>query len=1186
MKRVHLTHILALALCSAFSTPLPAEDAARPILSLDGTWEFRMDPKDEGVAGKWFDAGVAYQDKIQVPGNWQAQGFGEPIHLVRHNYQGIAWYRRDFEVPEDWAGKRAWLRFQSVCNNGEAFLNGHKLGLIESFVSPYEFDVTDLVRPGAGNIVTVRVDSGSTDAIARNNQFGAGAMGDPNSANGYVGMIQFLAKWGGIIGKVELQARPDPGLEELVIRPDITNKKANVGFAIRRNETAEAWSGRALVEIAPADGKMPSSSAVVPVSLGAGAAESGPLTVEVAIPDMRLWSPEDPFLYHVHVTLEKDGQAVDRLSDRTGMREFAVGGGNGAFILNDRPYFLRGIGYDSLEPITGTPMPDKNIYVERMRHLKDLGFNCVRMLAHTPIREFFDAADEVGILIQTDGELFLGGWSRIDEKTADLLARQVPRLIREHRNHPSWYAFSCMNEGGFLDAEDAAAKSRYIESAYKSFREMDPTRYFMASDGTNLGPSLWPKDIISSWTDFPKADAPTAPVAPAQVFQGELDGFAYFRRALPDAEMATLAAAAPGSPAETVDSLKPDGHWHGAAIAQGADLADKASSLLAKDSAPFSAGIWLKPAAFAAGDFGTPFSLGAAEPGRSLLVSLDGDGGKGHILIGRFLKNILTSQTALSLNEWNHVGLSYDGEKLRLFINGKLDGEIAEKLAIAPKDLKIGSQINIPVYSAEDYRSRPHVWHEFNQSYVGPLPDLDVEKKLIGAVITQEANLMVRHRARVDSFGLLGRYPSLRQTSFKSHYDYVKQAFESARQMPNLDGYHWWVISDIPAGFESDVTACGVLDIIYQPEKFAHPESFLPFNSASVLLIDADVDQRVLAADERKEISVSVSHYEADPVSDGRLSWQLTHDGKPLRQGEISGIAAPIGQITKIGSIELEPLQVDSAKQLVLETKLQSKAGTQSNSWKFWVFPAQKRDFAGDGIVNLTGVSQLDERYSTAGNNELSQAKLVLADKMTPDLLDFIVKGGGAILLEMDENLSARSRQQMMRLPQLTLARNASRILNESLGLPFWPRWIRCNGNFVEDHPALRDFPHEDFPDYQMARMFGDSVHAVDFSNPDSIARRKMRPLVWGLNVDDALKPVPNFPSPQEFFYGGMITEGRLGEGKVIICSLWALDGIKRGYPEAGYLLDCLVDYALKKPADSQLPPLTAEEARNLFKMQ
>jgi len=65
-----------------------------------------------------------------------------------------------------------------------------------------------------------------------------------------------------------------------------------------------------------------------------------------------------------------------------------------------------------------------------------------------------------------------------------------------------------------------------------------------------------------------------------------------------------------------------------------------------------------------------------------------------------------------------------------------------------------------------------------------------------------------------------------------------------------------------------------------------------------------------------------------------------------------------------------------------------------------------------------------------------------------------------------------------------------------------------------------------------------------------------------------------------------MITEAGLGKGKIIICSLWALDGIKRGYPEAGFLLDCLVDYQLKEHADTRLPALTPEEANNLFQLK
>ena len=178
-----------------------------------------------------------------------------------------------------------------------------------------------------------------------------------------------------------------------------------------------------------------------------------------------------------------------------------------------------------------------------------------------------------------------------------------------------------------------------------------------------------------------------------------------------------------------------------------------------------------------------------------------------------------------------------------------------------------------------------------------------------------------------------------------------------------------------------------------------------------------------------------------------------------------------------------------------------------------------KRDFKGDGIVNMTGVAELDERYSTEGKTGISQTRLVLADQMTPALLDFVASGGNAILLEMNEELSARSRPEFMRFQFRTyIAYNTSRIMKESIGIPYWPKWIRCNANFVENHSAIADFPHEEFPDYQMARMFGDYVSAVYFSGLDSVQRKKMRPLVWGLNMDDTKTPVPNFPLPQEFF--------------------------------------------------------------------
>jgi hypothetical protein len=1152
--------------------------AVRPRLSLDGQWQFRLDPQREGEAGKWFEPGAEFPDVIKVPGNWQAQGFGPQIRLIRHNYQGVAWYRRSFDVPKDWAGRRVWLRFQSVCNHGEAYVNGRHVGRIETFISPYEFDVTDRIRFGQENTVAVKVDSGSTEKIARENL----NLGDPASANGYVGMIQYFAKWGGIIGRVELLARPSPSLEELAIRADTAGRTGHVSFEVQRPKAGPAWTGRARVEIAPVAGTEQAWSGEADVRLADGATRSEPVRLAIAMPDMRCWTPDDPFLYRVRVTLtDRQKKELDSVVDRTGMREFAVTNNGGAFLLNGKPQFLRGVGYDSIEPVTGTPLPDKQIYIERLRHLKDLGFNCVRFLAHTPVREFFEAADEVGMLVQSEGEWFLGFVTVMSDSTSRLLTEQVARLIREHRNRPSWYAFSCMNEGGFLNAEDAKAKQAYFDSAYETFRTLDPTRFFLASDG---GSDLWPTDIISGRGEMNRAHETAPARPPEQVFGGEFEHFAYFRRALAEADMARLAAASPAdaNAGEAIAALAPDGHWRGAEVSTGADLGDRADALLAKAGAPFSAGIWMKPKGFAAGDFGTAFSFGAADTGRGLIVSLDGYGGRGQVLVGRYNHNILTSTKAVSPGVWSHVGVTFDGTTLRLFLDGKPAGEVATDLPIAPLDVKVGRLIDRPLRGAADYRSRPHVWHEFNQTYVGPLADLEKEKKLAGGITSQERNLLERHRARITALGLLDRYAALRKISVASYHDYVKQAFESARRMPALDGYHWWVVSDIPAGFEGDLTDLGILDIVYQPEKFPDPAALLPFNSASVLLVDADVDQRVLAADEQKSVGVMLSHYAAAPVRDGRLHWELKEGGRAVQQGVIEGIAAAAGTVTSLGSIELGPVGGDAARELVLETRLESAALNQTNAWKFWAFPRQKRAFADGGIANLTGAAALDERYATGGRTALDGAAVALADRVTQELLAFVSAGGSAILVERNPDLSARTRPEVGS-PHHPPAWNGSRILTQSVPLPFWPRWIRCNGNFVERHPALEHFPHGASPDFQLARLYGVHVHAADLSDP--VLKAKLRPIVWGLNLENSKTPVPEFINAQEFFRGAAIGEARLGQGRLIHCGLWLVDGVERGLLEAGYLLDCLVDDALSnKPAD--LPLLTNEEADQVFRIE
>ena len=223
----------------------------------------------------------------------------------------------------------------------------------------------------------------------------------------YMGMIQFLVPVGGITSHVILEARPDPRIDEALLTPNLANGTVEMRLKLVRQRADKSWQGQAAIHIRPAKLLGPTATAAASVDFAAEATQSETASAIVALPNLHPWSPEDPFLYLVEITVSDGKQTVDRQTIRSGFRELKATP-EGHFLLNGKPCSLRGVGYDSLEPITGVPVPDKKVYVEGLRLLKKYGFNFVRFLAHTPCNEFFEAADEEGVLLQTEGEWFLG----------------------------------------------------------------------------------------------------------------------------------------------------------------------------------------------------------------------------------------------------------------------------------------------------------------------------------------------------------------------------------------------------------------------------------------------------------------------------------------------------------------------------------------------------------------------------------------------------------------------------------------------------------------------------------------------------------------------------------------------------------------------------------------------------------
>ena len=91
------------------------------------------------------------------------------------------------------------------------------------------------------------------------------------------------------------------------------------------------------------------------------------------------------------------------------------------------------------------------------------------------------------------------------------------------------------------------------------------------------------------------------------------------------------------------------------------------------------------------------------------------------------------------------------------------------------------------------------------------------------------------------------KYPAVYQRSVDLYYQYLKQAFESARSSPTMDGYGLWLMTDTPAGPEGDGNFLGIFNLLYEPAKFPDPAPILHCNRETVLLVDAGMDQRVLA---------------------------------------------------------------------------------------------------------------------------------------------------------------------------------------------------------------------------------------------------------------------------------------------------------------------------------------------------
>jgi hypothetical protein len=439
-------------------------------MNLNGMWQYA-----EAASGEKPPAGRELSGGILVPFPVESALSGVMKSAER------LWYRRTFEVPKEWAGKRVMLNFGAVDWEAALYVNGTLVGTHRGGYDPFGFDVTDYMKPGRTQELIVGVND-PTDS------------GDqPRGKQVRLPEGIWYTSTTGIWQTVWLEPLSASHIIDLLITPDPEN--SSVGVTVH----ATGETAGDIIRVTVRAGEKTVSS---------GSGNPGDL-VSLPLPGAHLWSPSDPFLYDLHVAFEREGRTLDEAGSYFGMRSVRIGKDkkgitrmllNGTFLMQVGP-LDQGFWPDGLY----APPSDEAMKSD-IALMKKLGFTMARKHVKVEPERWYYWADRLGLLVWQD-------MPSANNKTAEgkkQFEAELGRLIATHRNHPSIIMWVVFNEGwGQFETERLTAW----------VKKTDPTRLVNDASGWDDMGAGDVHDIHS----YPKPKSPNAEPGRAIVL-GEFGG--------------------------------------------------------------------------------------------------------------------------------------------------------------------------------------------------------------------------------------------------------------------------------------------------------------------------------------------------------------------------------------------------------------------------------------------------------------------------------------------------------------------------------------------------------------------------------------------------------------------------------------------------------------------------------------
>lgn len=414
-------------------------------LNLNGTWEFaETDDRED----RSFLTTREFPDHILVPFARESALSG----LGRTGFVTNVWYRRTFEVPQGWEGKRVRLHVGASDWETTLWVNGEQIGTYVGGNSAFDFEITRALRPGQNTVVIHAFD----DTRSGLQPLGKQAI-TPKSES------IFYTRTTGIWQTVWLEAVGEAFVKHLHVVPDVPGKRFTV-----RAEVDGARPGMKVRATLSAEGKQVAQSEAV------ADWRNGFMLLDV--PSPRLWSPEDPFLYDLKVEILEGEKAVDALSSYAGLRNMSIRGRE--LLLNDKPVFQRLVLDQGFYPDGIWTAPSDAALRADIELSMAAGFNGARLHQKVFEPRFLYWAAKLGYLVW--GEYPSYGANYGDARVQRPILEEWANIVRRDRNQPAIIGWCPFNE---TPSEAIPLQNSSVRITW----QLDPTRPVIETSGWTHG---------------------------------------------------------------------------------------------------------------------------------------------------------------------------------------------------------------------------------------------------------------------------------------------------------------------------------------------------------------------------------------------------------------------------------------------------------------------------------------------------------------------------------------------------------------------------------------------------------------------------------------------------------------------------------------------------------------------------